>query len=92
MYDGFLGIRRGIFIADCCSGSVAGIVIICTRRAKAKAIMPCAPYLIIAGIVILEIVYDKVIAGCKAPDIAGPWAVGIDAVDFINPPVISRFQ
>src|SRR4030043_2439915 len=49
------------------------------------------PYLILAGIVALEIVYDQE-AGCrKAPDVTHPRAVRITGIDLINSPVICGF-
>ena len=54
--------------------------------------MPREPYLVVAGIVVLEIVYDKEIAGRKAPDITCPGTIGICAVDLVYPPVVCRVQ
>ena len=92
MDDGLLCIRKGILITDRRTCAVAGEVTRSTGCAIAKAVMPCVPYLIFTRIVILEVVDDKEIARREAPYVAGPRAVGIDAVDFIDPPVISRSQ
>ena len=58
----------------------------------AKPIFPCPPYLVLVGIVDLEIVYDKVVTRRKAPDVACPWAIGIDGIDFIDPPEVRSIQ
>src|SRR4030042_3687080 len=86
--DGFLGIRRGGFIAHCSAVSLAGEVILGARRSIAEPIVPCVPYLIPGVVVVLEVVDGKEITGRKAPDFAGPWTVGT-VVGLIDAPVVS---
>jgi len=66
--DCLLCIRTSCFVTDGCSGAVAGKIGIDARDAIAKTIMPCVPYLVIAGVVALEIIDQDEVRDGESPD------------------------
>ena len=89
MNDSLFGVRRSIFIAHGRAGSVTGISRFIIMRGIAKPIFPRPPYLVVANVVVLKIIYDKEICWRKAPDRAYPRTVGIGVIDLVNTPIVS---
>ena len=89
---GFLCVRTGGIVADSGTCPVAGVGRFSPMCNIAKPIFPSPPYLVFAVIVGLKVVHYKVIADRETPDFTNPWAIRIEVIDFINTPVVSRFQ
>ena len=88
MYDAFLGIRSSRLITHGRTSTVSGGIRRSGRRAVTKTIVPRVPYLVLTGVVALEVVDEEEITRIKAPYAADPWPIRIDAVDLVDAPVI----
>jgi len=59
-------------------------------RTITKAIFPEPPYLFVANVVVLEVVDSEEVSGCEVPGDTCPWTAGIEVIDPIDTPVLSR--